>query len=139
MVLGVEACRRQLKAGDDLAALSCIALAALLASPVSWTHHWVWILIPIAVLVSRAQWLRVWLVAAVFLVGPMWLVPMGNLRETHHTFPQAVEAAAYVLVGLLLLVDFIFNTSLASGSVPESSRPMARSSIGEIRGTAEQP
>jgi alpha-1,2-mannosyltransferase len=139
MVLGLEAARRQLRAGDDLAALSCIGLAALLASPVSWTHHWVWIVIPIAVLISRAQWVRVWLVGTIFLVGPMWLVPMGNLQERHHTFPQSVSAAAYVLVGLLLLVDLMFNTSPTSGSVPDRRRPMARSSLGENRGTAEQP
>jgi len=138
MVVGIEAARRQLKAGDDLAALSCIGLGALLASPVSWTHHWVWIVLPIAVLVSRAQWVRVWLVGAIFLVAPMWLVPMGNLQERHHTFPQSVSAAAYVLVGLLLLVDLMFNTSPASGSVPDRRRPMARSSLGENRGTAEQ-
>jgi len=138
MVVGIEAARRQLKAGDDLAALSCIGLGALLASPVSWTHHWVWIVLPIAVLVSRAQWVRVWLVGAIFMVAPMWLVPMGNLQERHHTFPQSVSAAAYVLVGLLLLVDLMFNTSPASGSVPDRRRPMARSSLGENRGTAEQ-
>jgi alpha-1,2-mannosyltransferase len=132
---GVEAARRQLRNNDDLGALSCIALAALLASPVSWTHHWVWVILPIAVLVSRAHWVRAWSVGAVFVVGPMWLVPMGNLQERHHTFPESVAAAAYVLVGTLLLLDSLVNTRVANAGRSARSRPLLDRAV--VPGTAE--
>ena len=41
--------------------MSIMAIAALLASPVSWTHHWVWI-VPLSVVLIA---LRAWLLIAV--------------------------------------------------------------------------
>lgn len=34
--------RRLFRQGQDVAAMAVLGLYALLASPVSWTHHWVW-------------------------------------------------------------------------------------------------
>ena len=42
LALGIAAAHRQLRTGDDVAALTAVALGGLLASPLSWTHHWVW-------------------------------------------------------------------------------------------------
>ncbi|MGW6936721.1 glycosyltransferase 87 family protein [Lentzea sp. NPDC054927] len=54
------------RANDDLVALFTIAAAGLLASPVSWVHHWVWC---VPVLVYLAMRGNVWVAfAAVFLV-----------------------------------------------------------------------
>jgi Glycosyltransferase family 87 len=42
MALGLVAAKRQIETGNDVNGLVCIAFASLLASPISWTHHWVW-------------------------------------------------------------------------------------------------
>ncbi|WP_046302075.1 MULTISPECIES: glycosyltransferase 87 family protein [unclassified Mycobacterium] len=36
--------RRVLRAGEPILALVCVALFGLVVSPVSWSHHWVWML-----------------------------------------------------------------------------------------------
>ncbi|MEU4115164.1 glycosyltransferase 87 family protein [Kitasatospora sp. NPDC028055] len=57
----------------------CAALTALLVSPISWTHHWVWCLPLIALLAAEARSTgrRVLLgvTLAVFLSHVMWAVP----------------------------------------------------------------
>ena len=42
--LTVWAARRVLRAGEPVLALICVALFGLVVSPVSWSHHWVWVL-----------------------------------------------------------------------------------------------
>ena len=44
LLVGFAAARRLAADGLELASLSAMAIAGLLASPVSWPHHWVWIL-----------------------------------------------------------------------------------------------
>ena len=42
--LTVWAARRVLNAGEPVLALICVAMFGLVVSPVSWSHHWVWVL-----------------------------------------------------------------------------------------------
>jgi alpha-1,2-mannosyltransferase len=44
LALTVWATRRLLGSGEPILALICIALFGLVVSPVSWSHHWVWML-----------------------------------------------------------------------------------------------
>jgi alpha-1,2-mannosyltransferase len=44
LALAVWAARRVLSAGEPILALICVALFGLVVSPVSWSHHWVWML-----------------------------------------------------------------------------------------------
>jgi len=95
-------------------ALCLAGVAGLLASPVSWTHHWVWCL-PISVALvarwagartDRAFWAwgsaaLVWV--AVFWSGPMWHTPRGRDLEFTDTWWQAVAADSYALLGIGLL------------------------------------
>ena len=97
---------------DLLGVLTC-ALTALLVSPISWSHHWVWIalLIPCAadLLVGRrwtAAWLALAALTAAFAAGPVraiWRVPStGNLEYGWHG-AQLVIGNLYVALGLVLL------------------------------------
>ena len=104
MALGLVAAKRQIDAGQDVAGLVCIALALLLASPISWTHHWVWAVIALLVLVQRGARVAALLLGAVFAIGPMWFLPRGELLELTHDPWQAALGASYVAVGLALLV-----------------------------------
>jgi alpha-1,2-mannosyltransferase len=110
LALGVAAARRQLQIGDDVAALSAIAIGGLLASPLSWTHHWVWAIPAVMVLVSRRQWVMAWLVGAVFALGSARGVALQPLQHSL-TFQQQWASATYVMAGTALLAVWAIRQS----------------------------
>jgi alpha-1,2-mannosyltransferase len=57
LALTVWAARRVLRAGEPTLAVICIALFGLVVSPVSWSHHWVWML-PTVVVTAVLGWRR---------------------------------------------------------------------------------
>jgi alpha-1,2-mannosyltransferase len=102
----------------------CVAITAVLVSPISWTHHWIWC-VPMMVLLaaeaseerSRARARaragtprrrRVWrgtLIATglAFCSFAMWLVPHKGLSNLHISYLLQPFAALYPLVGLAFL------------------------------------
>jgi alpha-1,2-mannosyltransferase len=53
--------------GYRMAGFGCCAVTGLLVSPISWTHHWVWV-VPLLVWLTTAAWRRrsaAWALAAV--------------------------------------------------------------------------
>ncbi|WP_240323423.1 glycosyltransferase 87 family protein [Amycolatopsis ruanii] len=88
-----------MRRADAVVALLACALGALLVSPVSWTHHWVWAAPVIGVLTWRGRRLRplvlgtAALATVVFVVSPLW--------DHRSVWPLA---ESYVLVGVLLLL-----------------------------------
>ena len=81
------------RAQHAVPALLVCALGALLVSPVSWTHHWVWIAPVIGVLCRQGRWWPAALATIVFVVSPLWdYQNIWPLRES------------YVLAGVLLLL-----------------------------------
>jgi alpha-1,2-mannosyltransferase len=116
LALGVVAAKREIDSGNDVNGLVCIGLASLLASPISWTHHWVWAVLALMVLVQGQRRVAAAALAAVLVIGPMWLAPRGGLVELRHTWWQAAACLSYVLVGLAYLIFF------ASGRPHSASR-----------------
>ncbi|NIH84054.1 glycosyltransferase 87 family protein [Amycolatopsis granulosa] len=99
MALAVVAARR---ARDEVTALLAIAAGGLLASPVSWSHHWVWVLPAALVLVVRApRWSPV---LVVFAVGPHALLPQTDNVEMRWTWWQHVLGSSYLLITVFVLV-----------------------------------
>jgi alpha-1,2-mannosyltransferase len=103
MTLAVVAARRQVESGDDVNALVCLGFGSLLASPVSWTHHWIWAVLAVLVLVRAGHRVLPVLLGAVFVVGPMWFAPRGHLVELSQNGWQAAVCVSYVAAGLLYL------------------------------------
>jgi alpha-1,2-mannosyltransferase len=104
LVLGLIAAKRQIDSGNDVAGLTCIAFASLLASPVSWTHHWIWVVTALLVLVQSGRRFASALMGVIFFIGPMWFAPRGQLLELGHNWWQAAASASYVFVGLAFLI-----------------------------------
>jgi alpha-1,2-mannosyltransferase len=79
------------------------AVAMLLASPISWSHHWVWAL-PVAMdLWERRRWIGVgW--TAVFVARPIVWPPYGQNREFEWSPPDHVFGNAYLLAAVGLSV-----------------------------------
>ncbi|MBF6216753.1 DUF2029 domain-containing protein [Nocardia abscessus] len=104
--------RRLIDAGATVAALLVNAAAVLLVSPVSWSHHWVWIapvlVVTAEVMVRGARSPRViGAVAAgcvLFLIGPHWLLPHSRDRELDWAWWQQIIGSSYVLVTLAVFV-----------------------------------
>ncbi|MBP2478416.1 alpha-1,2-mannosyltransferase [Crossiella equi] len=99
-----------LRAREDVVALLAIAAGGLLASPVSWSHHWVWCAPAFLVIAVRLrQWWQWGLFAAVvvvFCVKPFKMMPNENDRELLWTFWQHIPGDVYVwlTVGALLVL-----------------------------------
>jgi len=104
MALGLVAAKRQIDSGNDVAGLVCVAFASLLASPVSWTHHWVWAVQALLVLVQGRHRVAAAALGAIFVIGPMWLTPRGQLLELQHNWWQAAACVSYVASGVTFLV-----------------------------------
>jgi alpha-1,2-mannosyltransferase len=96
------------RGGQRLMAVGLAALAACMASPVSWSHHWVIVLPLIAGLwlVPRRRWLG----RAASLIGvavlasrTVWHTPHGAGVEFHLTGIDALSVECYVVLGYVLL------------------------------------
>jgi alpha-1,2-mannosyltransferase len=86
----------------------CCAITALLVSPISWSHHWVWCLPVIVLLAAEASQHRRWRAAVaaavvVFTCQCIWLVPHRGDRALHLPYWEMPFASAYPLAGLAFL------------------------------------
>ena len=144
VVVGLAAARRAYHAGNRLAAACLTGLTGLLVSPVSWSHHWVWLVPGVIALWGSATRRRAgagWLAAgllALFYAGPIWWVPRTGNREYDHHGVQLLTGNAYVLAGLVLLAVATpaWRAAPRTGWVPGRRRPAVRPPAGPGRGTA---
>ena len=103
--------RRAFAGAEDAWALSLNAFAALLISPISWSHHWVWGELAVLVLGLRSlrNRHRGGLAAAaaglvIFAAAPQWWFPSGENRETHWAAWQQVLGSSYVIYAVVILL-----------------------------------
>jgi alpha-1,2-mannosyltransferase len=109
VVLAV-ACRgmqRSFDAALPRVALVLNAFAALLVSPISWSHHWVWA-VPALICLVGAGSLRLRLTAGpgavIFFLAPQWWFPSGGQRELRWTVWQQIAGSSYVIVAAVILL-----------------------------------
>lgn len=117
LALGLAAAHRQLRIGDDMAALTAVAIGGLLASPLSWTHHWVWGVPAVMILVSRRQWVTAWLMGLVFAAGSARGVTLQPSQESL-TVVQQLASATYVAAGMVLLAMWALGPGGRAHSTP---------------------
>jgi alpha-1,2-mannosyltransferase len=113
--------RRAFAATEDCWALSLNAFAALLISPISWSHHWVWCvpaLLTLAV-IARQHRFRLTLATAafgfvVFAAAPQWWFPSGQNLEVHWAVWQQAIGSSYVIFAALVLALSAFGQFTAA-------------------------
>lgn len=109
---------------DDVAAMLCLALAGLLASPVSWSHHWVWAVPGLMWLVDRRRWIPAVAWTAAF-YSANWLLP--ELRPD----PPFDHTRWAAVIPVLAVVTLVAGLTLAAlrptETVPEADAPQVAS------------
>ena len=139
------------RAGHRVLGLLTCALTGLLVSPISWDHHWVWIILALPVLAYYAMqsggrtreallWLA-FLVVVVFAAWPtrlwgetralawgwglIWAPPSGHDYERSWHGIQLLVGNAYVLTGVALLVALMAVAAAMYRSQVHSGKPAA--------------
>jgi alpha-1,2-mannosyltransferase len=118
-VAGLLAVRRQLRAGADLAAVIGLAALSLVLSPISWTHHWVWVVPGLLLLVATHRWIAAWTVGAVFFLAPMWFVAGNGAGGQGLSVPDLILSCSYLWVGLVAISYLLLAAPLVV-PVPDS-------------------
>ena len=147
VVLGGIAVRRVCAAGDDVTALVLVAAVGLLVSPVSWSHHWVWVA-PAVIVVGYGAWrargdprpftrarLITRFVVLMFLVSPIAFMPHGQNQELRWTWWQHLVGNTY----LLIAVEFIAGTALRGWRLPQPADSAMGSPVAGPWGCADVP
>ncbi|HEX6358943.1 glycosyltransferase 87 family protein [Actinophytocola sp.] len=127
LVLGVAVLAlawRGARRTDPVVALLVVAAAGLLVSPVSWSHHWVWVVPALAVWMVRTG-KRAWplAMAAVFGVGQFFM-PNSDDRELAWTWWQHVVGNSYLLAaGAFLVWSCVARTERPEDALEDADRP----------------
>ncbi len=117
MALAVRAAVR----GDRAVAVVITAFTALMVSPISWSHHWVWCVPLLILLYDRATraWLTTGAVALAFASFALWWVPHDPGRPELDQNPgQMLLSAVYPLTAAAVFAGYAL-------AVRRTRRPVA--------------
>ena len=129
-VLGCLVAAHWWRVGEKVFAVAIVGLTTCLASPLSWTHHYVWIL-PLAMAVLSpgvprwARYLGGFWVIWVCVCLPLALLPYGHGQERQYDFLQQVVANLGPVLGVILLVGLAWQlvASTRAQPVPTTASP----------------
>ncbi|MET7601731.1 glycosyltransferase 87 family protein [Streptomyces avermitilis] len=99
---------------SDRRGILLAAFTALLVSPISWSHHWVWCVPLVAVLYAEGHPRTAAAVTAVFTARTLWLLPHQGDLDLQLSWWQQPLASPYPLLALLVLVQLSVRSSSAS-------------------------
>ena len=125
LAMTVWAARRTLRAGEPVLALCCIALFGLVVSPVSWSHHWVWVvptLLTTSALAYQRRNLSLAAVTAVGLVMMVW-TPFALLpehRESTASVWRQLVGASYIWWAVAVIL--VAGATVATRAAPRPYR-----------------
>jgi alpha-1,2-mannosyltransferase len=122
-VLGCLVAASWWRSNEKVFAVAIVGLTTCLASPLSWTHHYVWIL-PMAMAVLSPgvpRWARyvggfwvVWVCVCL----PLAVLPYGGGRERQFDFLQQLVANLGPMLGVILLVGLAWQLIGAARAQP---------------------
>ena len=120
--------------GTPIAAAVCVVgVAGLLASPISWSHHFVWVL-PLAVVLarpalcpfSRPAQVAGWLFVAWVSAAPFMMLPAGSDVELNYQPWQLLLVSVTPVLGIAFLIATLASSSPASPPSASSAIRTAR-------------
>jgi Glycosyltransferase family 87 len=101
--LGLALAATLAKRGDWLGATTVTGITGLLVSPISWTHHWVWVMPALVVLVRYGPRGRVAAAGTyvIFALAPLWWTPhAGSAGDYGAHGLVTVVANCFVFAGM---------------------------------------
>jgi alpha-1,2-mannosyltransferase len=104
--LGLAVATTLARRDDWLGAAAVTGTTGLLVSPVSWTHHWVWIMPALVVLLRGGTGSRIAAACAylLFVLAPMWWTPWTwTTSETGFHGLVTLTANCFLIAGLTFL------------------------------------
>jgi alpha-1,2-mannosyltransferase len=123
-VLGLTVAARLGRRGDWLGAATVTGTTGLLVSPISWTHHYVWIMPALVVLARGGTGSRIAAAAAsaLFVLAPMWFTPhpagQGPAQYGFHGL-VTLTANCFLIAGLAFLAYMAIRTYLPQDRKPD--------------------
>jgi alpha-1,2-mannosyltransferase len=134
-LLGTLVAAHWWRLGHRVFGVAIAGLTTCLVSPLSWTHHYVWIL-PLAVAVVRPglpRWVRyvggfwvVWVSACV----PLAVLPYGRAVERRYDALDQLVANLGPIVGVVLIAGLAWHLVISTRQVAPDARVSIRSRTG---------
>nr|WP_120727904.1 glycosyltransferase 87 family protein [Streptomyces hundungensis] len=119
---------------EERHALLVSSFTALLISPISWSHHWVWCVPLIALAAGEGRARAAVVLAVVFTARTLWLVPHAGELDLQLPLWQQPLASPYALVGLAVLGWATRRSGRRAAPVePDAQLPARSSSASMIR------
>ena len=117
LVLAWRRARYLMRRGDDFSALIVVGAAMVAASPISWTHHQVWLWMAAFLVVSRTRaWQIAWMVLLIFIM----------------TFGVRAHITSFIGLDRIGWIDWIFANLRALAAIAIAAFvPIARTSEDE--------
>ncbi len=110
-VIGLTVAVVLARRGDWLGAATVTGTTGLLVSPISWAHHWVWILPALVLLVRAGKRVAAAIGYLLFALAPFWFTPhTGRPDEYGFHWLVTLVANCYLLAGLVFLGYLAWQT-----------------------------
>lgn len=108
-IFGVIVAAQWYRQGESAMAVTLCGVATLLASPVSWSHHFVWVAPLGLLLVLQRHWparyrTMLWCFVVWVVIAPFRALPNGDDLEQEYSWWQNLVAATTPILGMLTLV-----------------------------------
>lgn len=129
VLVGSTVALRCIRSGRPGESMVAMALTGLLASPISWSHHWVWVLPIIGLMLGSGRTLLASMWVAVAVCWTIWWAPAAEHREHHWSWWQQLCGNAYALLGLLTVATLCTSRrtrQLRPRRVPSADRRPGR-------------
>ncbi len=148
-VIGLTVAAILARRQDWLGATAVTGTTGLLVSPISWAHHWVWILPALVLLVRSGHRVAAAAGYLLFALAPFWFTPhSAGPREYGCHWLLTLVANCFLLAGLAFFAYMAWYASEhdrarhlqdAAGDVRSVIGEQERDQVGDIGGVVEPP
>jgi len=128
-VLGLALATTLARRADWLGSVTVTGITGLLVSPISWTHHWVWVMPALVVLMGYGARGRVVAACtyAIFALAPMWWTPHSGPTGDYGAHGLVTVVANCFLFAGVGVMAYIGHRTWRSGSGIPRLEPQATS------------